>query len=231
MRNKIKLSLFVFAALFITMSACKKDDYINDGGTHNPKVDMTTYDYLASKDVFDSLVYLIDRAGLKEMVNSNVTFFAVTNYSVVDFMKARKILHEDLYQDENIPYTMDSIPLQVLKDSLLMYLFDGKIGRAQMTTAGKFVTSKIPDLPDTQLQMKLDRRNEYGAYVQYVDYVQLNRINSGLDSKEADPNNIPDSRRDVVADIQTSGIETNTGVIHVMNGNHHMFFNTLRTSR
>ncbi|WP_295117885.1 hypothetical protein [uncultured Chitinophaga sp.] len=231
MKKKLTIATVLLIVFAATFQACKKDDYKNDGGLHNAKVDMTTYDYLKSKKgIFDSLVYLIDRAGLKEMVNSDITFFAATNYAVVDFMKAKKIIRDQIYNDENMPYSMDSIPLQVLKDSLLTYMFPGKINRDQMTVAGKVLDSKLGAIPNTKFIIRLSRREDYGAYLKYVDYVQLGKIIGTRDDEQADPDNVPPEEKDIIEDCQTSGIITNTGIIHVMFGNHHLFFNSERTS-
>ena len=61
---------FLFAFLLSGLFSCKKNDYKNDGGIHQAKVNMTTYEYLSSKPIFDSLVKAIDLAGLKDLVNS-----------------------------------------------------------------------------------------------------------------------------------------------------------------
>ena len=38
-------------------------------------------------------------------------------------------------------------------------------------------------------------------------------------------NAIPDNQKDKAEDVQTSGIITKTGIVHVLNGNHRLFFN------
>lgn len=71
-KNIIQYILVLVLSWFLF--SCKKNDYKNDGGKLDPHVNMTTYDYLASKAVFSQLVHAIDRAGLKEMVNGDITF-------------------------------------------------------------------------------------------------------------------------------------------------------------
>ena len=38
-------NIIYFLLLAVGMSACTNDDYLIDGGTANPNVDMTTYDF------------------------------------------------------------------------------------------------------------------------------------------------------------------------------------------
>lgn len=231
MKKNLKLSLIITFVFTVLMVACQKDDYKNDGGPSDPHVNMTTYDYLKAKTgIFDSLVYLIDRAGLKDAVNADVTFFASTNYAVRYYLASKKIIRDIATGDENQPYTMDSIPLQVLKDSLLTYLFAGKINRDQMTLNGTLMDSKLGPIPNNKFIIRLSRRLDYSSYLKYVDYVQLGKIIGSRDDLEADPDNIPESDKDLIEDCQTSGIITTTGILHVMRGNHHLFFNTEPTT-
>lgn len=226
MKNRFPIVMVALLAFVVLAPACKKDDYKNDGGRHNPKVNMTTYEYLASKKgIFDSLVHLIDRAGLKEMVNSDITFFAANNYAVVDFIAAKKRIRDIALGNENLPYTTDSIPLQLLKDSLLTYMFSGKINREQMTLGGTLLDSKLGAIPNTKFIIRLDRRQDYANYLKYVDYVQMGKIIGSRDDEQPDPDAIPASEKDIIETCQTSGIITTTGILHVMSGTHRLFFN------
>ena len=60
-----KLQLFIIAALLLSFNACIQD-YLEDGGVHNPNVDKTPYAYLASHPyhMFDSIIEIIDYFGL-----------------------------------------------------------------------------------------------------------------------------------------------------------------------
>ena len=100
-----KIGMMLLSGI-LTFSACKKDDYINDGGKIlTGRVNMTTYDYLKSNPKFDSLVKIIDKAGMKDQVNGNITFFATTNYGAADYVSAKK--QEKIVQvgNENIKFT------------------------------------------------------------------------------------------------------------------------------
>lgn len=210
--------------ILLAFSSCKKD-YKNDGGVSDPHVNMTTYDFLKSQAQFSSLVTLIDRAGLKDAINGNVTFFATTNYGVDEYLKAMKNKRAIELNDENITYTLDSIPLWRL-DSLKTYIFDGKINREDMTVKGKYYPTEFGPIPNTQFMINLNRSYSYTNYVQYVDYVVYTKVIGTLDSDEPDPLAIPDDQVDKSVYCQTSGIITTNGILHVLDGYHRLFFNT-----
>lgn len=221
----------IISSIFVLMVAaslvsCKKDSYKNDGGTHNPKVNMTTYDYLKSKPQFSSLMRLIDRAGLKETVNGNITFFATTNYTVDEFVRARYNRRAIELNDENIPYTLDSLPLQEVKDSLKMYMFTGDLGREKLTTEGKYYQNLLGVIPNVTFYIKLRRTQDYSAYIDHVDYINFTKVIGTRDETVLDPSTIPANQRDMGYDCQTTGIITTTGTIHVLSNYHRLFFNT-----
>jgi hypothetical protein len=217
--------LFIIAAS-ASLVSCNKNDYKSDGGLHNPKVEMTTYEYLKSKPQFSSLVYLIERAGLKDTLNSNITFFATTNYGINDFLSARKNRRAVELHNENIIYTLDSLPVKELKDSLKMYMFKGDLGREKLTLEGQFYNPLLTGIPNVRFYVKLRRTRDYSAYIDHVDYVQFTKVVGTLDATEPDQQNIPDLLKDVSYDCQTSGILTNTGTIHVLSNLHRLFYNT-----
>lgn len=221
----------IFASLLVLVIAgslvsCNKDSYKVDGGTHNAKVDMTTYDYLKSKPQFSSLVHLIDRAGLKETVNGNITFFACTNYSVDEFVQARYNRRAIELNNENIIYTLDSLPLQEVKDSLKMYMYNGDLGRDKLTVEGKFYQNLLGTIPNVSFYIKLRRTQDYGSYIDHVDYIRFTKVIGSRDETVLDPSTIPAKDRDMGYDCQTTGIITTTGTIHVLSNYHRLFFNT-----
>jgi len=70
------------------MASCKKNNYLEDGGVHNPHTPLSTYDYLKNQAYhdFDSTIMLIDHFNLKDSVNKAGTFFAPTDYAINVFM-------------------------------------------------------------------------------------------------------------------------------------------------
>ena len=187
---------------------------------------MTTYDYLKSKPQFSSLVHLIDRAGLKETINGNITFFACTNYSVDEFVKARYNRRAIELNDENIIYTLDSLPLQEIKDSLKIYMYTGDLGRDKLTVEGKFYTNLLGAIPDVSFYIKLRRTKDYSSYIDHVDYINFTKVIGTRDETVPDQSTIPALEKDMPYDCQTTGIITTTGIIHVLDDFHRLFFNT-----
>jgi len=216
----------ICVALLLLLGACKKS-YLTDGGVSNPNVNMTTYDYLKSNPSFSSLVHLIDRAGVKDLVNGNITFFAVTNYGVDEWVTARRIRKVIQTNDENIVYTIDSIPVNTFRDSLLTYMYDGKITRDNLSLSGKIYDNKLGAEPNVSYLIKLRRvTNQYTSYLDHVDYINYTKVIAQRDDQVLDPTTIPTAEQDKSYDCQTSGIITTTGVVHVLDGFHRLFFNT-----
>jgi hypothetical protein len=225
MKNYIGYCLLLFALIF---ASCEKDDYKNDGGVSSAYVDMTTYDYLKSNPKFDSLVKVIDKAGLKDVVNGNVTFFVTTNYGIADYVRAKKNeIANRPGGTENFDFGIKDISSKELSDSLKTYLFEGKINRDQIDVTGKLYNSLLGPIANTQYMIKMRRSPDYSNYLNYVDYVNYIKIIGTVDALELDPTKIPDNQKDKPVDVQTSGIITKTGIIHVLNGNHRLFFNAM----
>ena len=225
MNNKTIIILTAVLISIIALSGCKKDSYKNDGGISNAYVDMTTYDYLKSNPQFDSLVRVIDRAGLKDVVNGNITFFASTNYSVAPYVAAKKNQIAIKTKNENFNFGIKDIPAQELSDSLKTYMFQGKINRDQITVSGTLYNSLLGTIPNVQYLIKFRRTFDYNSYLDHVDYVTYTKVRGTRDDQEANPNAIPDNLKDLSADVQTSGIITKTGIVHVLTGYHRLFFN------
>jgi hypothetical protein len=108
----------------LLMSACKKDYYI-DGGLADPHYNGTIYDYLVKNPyLFDTIALIVEKAGLKEMLQSDsVTFFAPTDQSIGNAMamlnEYRYIMVEDSAQ-------ISDIPGSVWRQFLMRYIMKGK---------------------------------------------------------------------------------------------------------
>ncbi|SDD71438.1 hypothetical protein SAMN05216464_102357 [Mucilaginibacter pineti] len=238
MRKYISILCICFAAFLI--ASCKKDGYKNDGGVSDPHVNMTTYDFLKSKPQFDSLVRMIDRAGLKDVVNSNITFFATTNYGIVPYVAAKKFIESQTPEhgnNENFDFGIKDLPVKEISDSLKTYMFAGKINRDQITLTGKLYDSLLGPIPAkpgqpnsaVKYEIKFRRAFDYSSYVDHVDYVDYIRVTGSRDDQQLDPSTIPDAEKDLAVDCQTSGIITTTGIVHVLDGHHRLFFNAQST--
>lgn len=197
---------------------CQSKDYLIDGGVHNPKVNMTTYDYLKTNAIFDTLVILIDKAGLKETINGDVTFFAPTDFSIVKFVKAKSGDMRGINPFSN--FTFADFQVSTLRDSLKMYMVPGKINRSDMVATGKVYTTLMGNQVSVAL---IPTQDQYAAIVKtWPSYVYFTKIvGAGLDVPGTIP---PPAELDIRNLCQTSGIETTNGVLHVLENTHTMFY-------
>jgi hypothetical protein len=215
----------LFALLLLFLAACEKNTYQVDGGKSDAHVKKTTYDFLKEHGSFDSLVKIIDRAGIKDVVNSDVTFFTTTDYGVRDYVAAKKQEKIAEVGNENIEFGINNIPVKELRDSMMIYLFEGKINRDNLTPDNKYFVSKFGPIANVRFNIKLRRTRDYDSYLDYVDYLNFTKVIGTLDSEEPDYNAIPKENLDKSYDCQTSGIITTTGIVHVLNNSHRLFFN------
>jgi hypothetical protein len=218
--NKLKIfttkagwSILLITLLF---AACKKDDHFLGGSPTNDHTDLTTYDYLKANSNFDTLILLIDKAGLKETINSDVTFVAPTDYSIKQFLAIRTRLLQIAENDENIKYTIDSLKAPELRDSLLAYVFTGKIVRADLSLESQVYKNKVNE----DFAFKLTKNDGFdNIFSGGVRYMALTKIINGLDP-DPRPDDYPEEDRDMQYTLQTTGIITKTGVLHVLQNNH-----------
>lgn len=200
--------------------ACTNDDYLKDGGIANPEVNMTTYDYLKSNPLFDTLVMTIDLLDLKDKVNQAGTIYAPTNFSfssyIMDELNALRQIKSDT------TYTYADIPLTSL-DSVRMYIFEERLLRNDLGKEGKVYTS------DLGMEFKLSKEpvGDYSSVLidkpEYLYFIK--REGARFDSyDETVANTLPKEEKDQRILVQTSGIITTTGVVHVLANNHMFLF-------
>ena len=216
--------LFILCAILITaFYSCKKEDDVIGGKLFNAQVNMTTYDYLKTNHLFDTLVIMIDKMNLKDEVNSSGTFFAVTNYSIHSFVLAKQAELQTEQNNENLVFTFDSLNLSTLKDSLRAYMFKGKYTRDNLTLAGTLATADDGEVRLIQLKPSTDYTST--LFTTDPQYIFLSKLVATkdfplppvLDSttvKQLDPSQILSTL------CQTTGILTTTGVLHVLSNDH-----------
>lgn len=74
----MKIIHLLLGSLLI-LAACKKDNYlVNEGGTDRERIrKMSSYDFLKESRVLDTVVMLIDRAGMKEEINGDLSLIHI----------------------------------------------------------------------------------------------------------------------------------------------------------
>jgi hypothetical protein len=177
---------------------------------------------LKTNHKFDTLVLMIDKMGMKDEINQAGTFFAVTNYSIRNFILARETDHRTIYNNENLHYTFDSLDFNELKDTLRTYLFADRITRDNISQIGLWRASKEGDHRWIQMQATSDYTNQSvftttPKYMYLTKIIEKNGFPVPADSTQlgqVDPSQL------LTALCQTTGILTTTGVLHVLNDLH-----------
>lgn len=219
--------IYYLAVLLLALTACNNDDYLIDGGVSDPHVNMTTYDFLKSKTLFDTLVMAIDKAGLKEEVNRAATFYAPTNFSFKRYVDVQISYMVDNLHLVDPKFTFDSIAVETLRDSLQMYMFDRQLSRDSLDKEGTICASFIGK------QMKVSNEPEKVYSEQLVDEVGYlyfinkkgKKFETYDETKGLNGHNKPNTAEaDTRERIQTSGIISTTGIVHVLNNGHTLFF-------
>lgn len=185
--------------------ACKKDNYLHDGGTATTVSSLSNYDYLKSHKYhyFDTLVLVIDHFNLKDSVNKAGTFFAPTDFSITTLMRAM--------EDTSLAQFCDSVSSRLITQ----FLFKDSITLNNVTLAAK----TFPNWADTlsginKIQGTYNTQNVLFSYYQ----LQYIRINGSLDGSSGVP---PGDLPDAILLCQTTGIKTSSGgtTLHILANN------------
>jgi hypothetical protein len=215
---RIITTILIVAVLF---PACKKrDDYFIGGSLHNPKVNMSTYDYLKSNSagLFDTLLLLIDKAGLKDKVNQQgVTFFAPTDYSINTYLTLRALEEQNI--DPNRKWTIDSmIKYEMPKfiDSINIYFVNQVLTYDKLTENGAvYPTLKTGANCVVSYEETRDPTLGYNPNVSTIPRLVyftflLKDPTPPIIASEIQPD------EGVHTLVQTSSIETTTGILNVL---------------
>lgn len=212
------MKYILLMVLALAVFSCDRDNYLVDGGVSSPYVNATTYDYLTTNPLFDTLVMAIDKAGLKEMLDGETTLFALTNFSFTNYINIQ--LTNGRKINPNFTYTFDDIPMDVLRDSLSMYIFPGKIMRQDMRKEGDVFAS----MAGTRLRISLEPREDYTDQLSdNPEYVFLT-YKRGTSWDAWDAQGVATAEADTRERIQTSNLLSTNGVIHVMPNTHALSF-------
>jgi hypothetical protein len=230
----IKNTLFIALTMFsFAVVSCKRDDYLTGGSKHATKYNVTTYDFLKGQSggLFDTLILLIDKAGLKDKINQQgVTFFAPTDYSIANYLNRRAAEEQNI--DPFRKWTIDSLikyELPKFADSISAYLIakplsydklseNGEVYATQKAGAQAVVSYEELD-PNSSEYVLLGGNYNVSSNPKLIYYTFLyGPLAPPIIAKNIKPSEGDRER------IQTSGIETNTGIIHVINNQHILFF-------
>lgn len=216
MKRKNQWLLLLGILLSVAVISCKKE-YFNGGSLQNGVFKMSAYDFLKTKPFyFDTLVTVIDKSGLKEAFEKeDITFFAPTDHAIKLSMD---LLNSGRYSASKDSIFIKDIPQAIWRKYLSQYLIKDKyllkdIARYDPVQAnvypGQYMTS-------------------YDGYimnlgVQFSDYKGTRDVGP----RTVVIRNIGDigNPLNFGATISTSDLQTNNGVIHVINDAHTFGFN------
>ena len=233
MKNyKIALLLLTVAA---TIFGCQKR-YITGGEIEdvNKYSNLSTYDALSSLAQFDTLVQVIDAAGLKDAVNAaQTTFFAPSDASVYNYLNKRTI---DIQAsvDQYAKFTLDSLKyhlennIEGIADSLKMYLIPGLLNvDADLSATGSFYKTALSgDSAIVSYEYTYDDNMGYTDLVstppRLVYYTHLWKPYA-LDDQDSTAADVP-AATGVHTLVTTSFMNTQNGVIHVLSSGSTLFF-------
>jgi hypothetical protein len=228
MKKIIKYLAVVLLAIAV-FAGCKKDNYIVGGNLSNATTPLTTYDYLKNNRFkeFDTLLMIIDKAGLKDVINQKgITFYAPTDFSIDNYLRERS--QEVQNFDPNKNYTIDSLikyDLAHFKDSLNAYIIPKTVTYSSLTNNGvlfntamnssnaviSYETTTDGTLGGTTVVSTLPR-------LEYYTFIKGAPLPSPLVASA-----IPDSVGVRVL-CQTSGLTTATGQLNVLDNSHVLYF-------
>jgi uncharacterized surface protein with fasciclin (FAS1) repeats len=204
-------SLLVLTVLLF--NACKKDYYV-DGGLAEAHYNGSIYDYLKNTPYwFDTITYIIDRAGMKDMLsNDSVTFFSPTDDAVKVVMND---LNDYRYYSVEDSVHLEDIDPEVWRYFLSMYVLKGKYLAKQFARVDPVNIYAYPGI-----NYVMDNGYVLNIGLIYENYNNVEAVGARiirLTDITYDPQNFQNNPSTVIA---TSDIQPTNGVLHVLNNNH-----------
>ena len=206
------IGALLIAACFTT--SCKKE-YYKDGGLANPKYNGSIFDYLQKSNtgLFDTVAYIIEKAGLKEKLDKEeVTFFCPTDESIVDAMNDLNTSRYFMYKDS---LQLEDIPPVVWKKFLERYILDGKHLASQFARVDPNNIYAYPGINYITLNGFI-----LNIGLIYQDYGGVEAVGARI-IRVTDINvNPSDFLKNPSVIVASSDIQPTNGVLHVLKINH-----------
>lgn len=247
---KIYLKKYWIFLFMVSLVYSCSDDYIIGGEINETnKMNMTTFELLKSMEETETVAVLFERAGLKEVINGDVTVVAPNQWSVNRYLRRRH--NQNLRNDPSAPpVTIDDISEEEL-EQMGMYVLPGKYWRETIPEDGKYLTAH----DGTEVLITLEETNmdpgtawdgsgvpgqgyQYSNFMQEVPYIVKVQFKRG-ENWELTPeqrNSLPDyydnPECDHVYRMYVSDILTSNGVVHVLysgdyNYSDHYYYHSL----
>ena len=160
---------------------------------------------------------VIQRLGLNDQVNSAKTFFAFTDYSILNMINLK--LQQRQAVSPLAVYTLDSLIREINEDSVRQYLLNATI---DLKTAPENIPATFTSLGGTNMgvfkqeQVTATYRERTQAPTYLLFFV---KVRGALDQPGVTP---PPGQNDINVLCQTTGIKTSNGstTMHVLNNQH-----------
>lgn len=206
------------AIITLCVFACKKDEYYRDSGTQDPHFKGNTLTYLDSVPFFfDSVAAIVRLAGMEEeFTKDTLTFFAPTDRSVMNTVRT---LNVNLFMlGYDTIKVLSDVPQVIWQKYLQRYMFHG--------------ANQLKDYPQIDFSLK--------SIYPGQSYLSWNNTAMNIGVIYDDDNGvkyvgyrhlalsyIPDAAYPLdnwsTANISSSNILTDNGVVHTLDKNHYVF--------
>jgi len=218
MNHKL-IKLFSLLLFVVLLSACKREYITGSVQDVNIYKGKTTYEFLETNPAFDTLVKLIDAAGLKDAVNAQgTTFFPPSDWVIYNYLSVRTLIVQSTINQYS-KWGLDSMLYYLsnnknnTRDSLKMYLIAQPLTYDKLSEDGiKYPTGLANDSVTVSYKTVtsgLGYNSNFSTPVKVVYFTHANKLNSSLTTPVL---------------CTTSGVLTKNGVVHVLSSSHSMFF-------
>ena len=194
-------------SIVLTIVSCTTDYNMNNTGLANGKFDGTMYDYFHSDSYnWDSLIIMIDRAGLQDLFNGEVegyeeiTFWGPTNNSIRRWM---------LEGGTSVPKRLKDLSPEECRKYVMAHVVKGKTMLNDIPRG----TINMGSVSGGMTMYGEDNKNEMWVYTEQLPY-------NGVIDVGAVIIKIRSMRTLVDIDIASCNIEPTTGVIHSLHPNY-----------
>jgi hypothetical protein len=233
MKKIVLARCLTIASVIVIFTACKKD-YITGGSVEdiNKYSNTSTYDVLKGNPLYDTLVRLIDTAGLKDKINSQgITMFVPSDYSVFTYLNFRTQKVQATI-NANAKFGLDSLfyylrnNINGTKDSLLMYLINKPLLYNNLTDMGALYPTELAgDTAIVSYEYTRDNTLGYNTIVSNVPQVVFfTQLWKHYDLNANNPAGAVPNTIGVRTLIKTSCIITKNGVMNALSNSHTLFF-------
>lgn len=233
MKKIFLINLATIFTMLLLFSACKKS-YITGGSPEdvNKYKSISTYDVLKSDPLYDTLVQLIDAAGIKDKINEQgTTFFAPSNVSILNYLNIRTMYVQNTINQDST-FALDSLKYYLqnningTRDSMSMYLIHTSLPFSVLTNTGTLYPTELAgDTAIVSYENVSDASLGYNSLVsRQPQVVYFTPLWQHYDLSDINPAGQVPSDVGTHALVKISGIITQNGIINELDNSNPLFF-------